>query len=282
MQRKASAALAALQASAASAHEGSLLPRTLGSLPRALSLPGLGPLTRKAPAGSLTGNVRRALPREHQLTTPGARPVMRGVSTTGNWPPPGSPGFSHSKSMRPPLFGSELEAELHYASHGTLPPRTAPPPGSWAPSPMPRGLHETAPAAAMGGRSLAPAPSASHHKALGLLSGAGAGGDADTMTFELRDSVLELSDRIREIERVTSMLNPSYTVHLQDRLHHSFEGISRQLGSLDSTLLTEQQKRSLAAAVTICAVARGFLVRRCAQREGQGIGRASPGGKVRD
>ena len=78
----------------------------------------------------------------------------------------------------------------------------------------------------------------------------------------LSDEVDEISERLAQVERVTSMMTPAYTVELQKRLKQSFQRIDEVLGHTDVLLLTEQQKRQVQAATAIQARIRTFVLRK--------------------
>ncbi|KAL1528329.1 hypothetical protein AB1Y20_009683 [Prymnesium parvum] len=243
LQRKAGAALAALRASA-QATDGAAgacnAPHpSISSLPKVLSLPILGALPK--PSAPLALNARRALPREHMIMTPGARPVVRQPDRFVVCAP------SHYCYSDAALANSWPAA----ASHGALSPAPHMPSSAGTASPIPS----------------APSPGAmprrtSVQRRGSCFSFPEQGAPAPMDLAPLQAAILELTERMREIERVTSMLHPSCTAQLQDRLRTSFEGIAHRLRSLDETLQTEQQKRASRAAIVLCAAARGFLVRR--------------------
>jgi hypothetical protein len=91
---------------------------------------------------------------------------------------------------------------------------------------------------------------------------AAAAADADEAdASQLQDELDDLADRLAQVERVTSMLTPEYTASLQRKLQASFSSIGERMLDIDSTLLTEAQKRSVAAAVAIQAASRGLTAR---------------------
>ena len=77
----------------------------------------------------------------------------------------------------------------------------------------------------------------------------------------MTDEIDDLSERLAQVERVTSMLTPEYTHSLQMKLQSSFTSIGDRMTEIDGTLLTEAQKRQVLASVHLQAVARGFIQR---------------------
>ena len=125
VQRKASAALAALQASSAAGMDVSFgsvgLPTTLRGLPRALSLPGLEPLAShpgKVFRGGPAGLVRRHLPREAHLSgTPCSRMSASIQSSASCW----SPGLTKSLPLSAPDYGVLQPRTAPYGQMGAMP-----------------------------------------------------------------------------------------------------------------------------------------------------------------
>ena len=77
-----------------------------------------------------------------------------------------------------------------------------------------------------------------------------------TSAEALQDEIDDLADRLAQVERVTSMLTPGYTAGLQRQLQASFSTIGERMVDIDTTLLTDAQKRAVAAAVVIQSGAR--------------------------
>ena len=102
----------------------------------------------------------------------------------------------------------------------------------------------------------------------GAHSGGGGGGlsartdDDETELVQLSDGIDDISERLAQVERVTAMLTPEYTVALQGKLQASFKQISETIKIVDDELQDEGQKRQMAAATTLQARMRCFLLRR--------------------
>ena len=82
-----------------------------------------------------------------------------------------------------------------------------------------------------------------------------------TSAEALQDEIDDLADRLAQVERVTSMLTPGYTAGLQRQLQASFSTIGERMVDIDTTLLTDAQKRAVAAAVVIQSGARMMSAR---------------------
>ena len=232
VQRKASAALAALQAASTPSFDAAIgaygLPSTLRGLPRALSLPGLEPYhSAKVFRGGATGLVRRQLPREAHLAGTPCRLPMDPSVCAASW----SPALSKAQPL--PLPSPEIATS--YARTAPHAQRVAAPLGAHLLGMQTLGGNPLDPSSLRQQSSvlsLSMAATPPHAPAAESL-GSAPSKEIEAIALELRESVIDLSDRIAEIERVTRMLHPSYTASLQDKLKSSFRDISRRLGDLD-------------------------------------------------
>jgi len=188
-------------------------------------------------------------PLSHSSTVPslGFRPPR--TAPPGAPPPPLTRGVSHAPGMMDPALGSRSWIS------------TAHPPGCSHAGPLdPLDMAGDMTLGAMGvsgGGALGRRGS----QVAATPSGVGRGGSSGKEFVGLSDEIDELADRLAQVERLTSMLNPEYTHTLQRKLKASFHHIDGQMGTIDQTLLTEQQKRAHAAATSIQARIRAFICR---------------------
>lgn len=203
------------------------------------------------PSPAMTSSLKFGRPSTAFMALPSTTSALAGLSMSGQLR-----GQSGTPLARPSRSAWGDRSQAHLPSVPGAPPSRGKGLGSAAALGSTRTIgtpHAATPAAHLGG-------DPSGHHAAPLKDPLG-GREGDENMGALADEVDDLAERLAQVERVTSMLTPEYTNALQRKLQASFSTIGDRMNEVDGVLLTEAQKRRVAAALHIQAVARGFIKR---------------------